>query len=344
MGTTLQRMGGRSTVERVVAANALIIFAGAVIGTWVTRRFDGQPVWLLALLFFAAGVTSTAIVNYTLLRGLIRPLLQVVGIMRSMHKGQSGGVELEGADDPNLRALAEALSDMLARLEGESRHYSSRLLNSIEDERRRIGRELHDETSQTLAATLINLEIAEKGLRTSPIEVRERVAHSKQLLVHALEQIKLLIYDLRPSTLDDLGLVPALRWYIDSHLRSAGFELEVDFENAKVRLPGEAETALYRVAQEALANVVRHAGATHVTVKLETHEGYGSLAIIDNGRGFDKLTVAPGGENPHGVGLLSMQERVELLGGQMSIDTEWGRGTRVHAVVPVRSEDRSAQK
>ena len=344
MGTTLQRIGGRSTVERVVVANALIIFAGAVIGTWVTRRFDGEPVWLLALLFFAAGVTSTAIVNYTLLRGLFRPLLQVVGIMRSMHKGQTGGVDLEGADDPNLRALAEALSDMLARLEGESRHYSSRLLNSIEDERRRIGRELHDETSQTLAATLINLEIAEKGLRTSPIEVRERVAHSKRLLVHALEQIKLLIYDLRPSTLDDLGLVPALRWYIDSHLRSAGFELEVDFENAQVRLPGEAETALYRVAQEALANVVRHAGATHVTVKLETHEGYGSLAIIDNGRGFDKLTVAPGGENPHGVGLLSMQERVELLGGQMSIDTEWGRGTRVHAVVPVRPDDRTGQK
>jgi two-component system sensor histidine kinase UhpB len=343
MGSTLQRIGGRSTVERVVAANALIIFAGAVIGTWVTRYFDDQPVWLLALIFFAAGVTSTAIVNYTLLRGLIRPLLEVVDIMQSAHKGQSRGVDLHNADDPNLRALAEALSEMLARLEGESRRYSSRLLGSIEDERRRIGRELHDETSQTLAATLINLEIAEKGLRTCPIEVRERVAHCKQLLVHALEQIKLLIYDLRPSTLDDLGLVPALRWYIDSHLRSADLEVETDFENAQVRLPGEVETALYRVAQEALANVVKHAGATHVAIELETHPGYGSLAIIDNGRGFDRLTVAPGGDNPHGVGLLSMQERVELLGGQMTIDTEWGRGTRVHAVVPVRVESEKGQ-
>lgn len=339
MGSTLQKIGGRSTVERVVVANAVIIFVGAVIGTWATRYFDEQPIWLLALIFFAAGVTSTAIVNYTLLRGLIRPLLEVVGIMRSTHKGQKGGIDLDDADDPNLRALAEALSEMLARLEGESRNYSSRLLVSIEDERRRIGRELHDETSQTLAATLINLEIAEKGLRSAPVEARERVAHCKELIAHALDQIKLLIYDLRPSTLDDLGLVPALRWYIDSHLRNAGLEVETDFENATVRLPGHVETALYRVAQEALANVVKHAGATHVDVKLETHAGYGSLAIVDNGRGFDLLTVAPGGENPHGMGLLSMRERIELLGGRMTVDTEWGRGTRIHAVVPVRIEE-----
>jgi two-component system sensor histidine kinase UhpB len=344
MGTTLQRISRRSTVQRVVVANALIIFVGAVIGTWLTRAAADQPIWLLALIFFAAGVTSTAIVNYTLLRGLIRPLLDVVGIMRSRHKGQGGGIDLDNVDDPNLRALAEALSEMLLRLEGESRHYSSRLLNSIEEERRRIGRELHDETSQTLAATLINLEIAEKGLRNSPVEVRERVARCKQLLAHSLEQIKLLIYDLRPSTLDDLGLVPALRWYIESHLRSAGLTADTDFESATVRLPGEVETALYRVAQEALANVVKHSGATHVAIKLETHEGYGSLAIIDNGRGFDKLTVAPGGDNPHGVGLLSMQERVELLGGQMTIDTEWGRGTRVHAVVPVHEGRERGQR
>lgn len=337
MGPTLQMLSARPIVQKIVLANGAIILLGALAGTYVTRRFEDAPSWLLVLTFFVCGVTITGIVNFTLLRGLVEPLLQLSRIMRTVHKGYTSTLGMDEPSEPGLRAVSEALAEMLERLEGESRHYSSRLLASIEEERRRIGRELHDETSQTLAATLISLELAEQALAGSSCseEVAQRVANSRELIGHALEQIKLLVYDLRPSVLDDLGLVPALRWYIKTHVDESVLRVELDVEGARRRLPGEVETALYRVAQEALGNVVRHAEATRVEVVYEAQAGYASLTVVDNGRGFDPESIASDGANPYGLGLLTMRERVDLLGGTMIIDTGYGKGTHVHVVIPL---------
>ena len=109
-----------------------------------------------------------------------------------------------------------------------------------------------------------------------------------------MEEIKLLVYDLRPVMLDDFGLVPTLRWYIKSHLQGAGPEIVTDFDEAGLRLPGDVETALYRVTQEALANAVRHSDATKIHVRLVTKPGFVSLAVIDNGKGFDADEILHG--------------------------------------------------
>ena len=142
--------------------------------------------------------------------------------------------------------------------------------------------------------------------------------------------------------LDDFGLVPTLRWYIQSHLQGAGPEIVTDFDEAGLRLPGDVETALYRVTQEALANAVKHADATKIHVRLVTKPGFVSLAVIDNGTGFDQDAALHG--NGHlGVGLLSIKERVELAGGSLNIESAVGRGTRLYVVVPLVSEERGEE-
>ncbi len=245
------------------------------------------------------------------MRVVVRPLLEVSRIIEAVRRGEAPAAARPA---PSLRIptcgpCPSALLAMVDRLEHEARRYSSRLLTSIEDERRRIGRELHDETSQTLAAILISLDLAEKGLLDAPPDVLARVANSKELIRHSLDQIKLLVYDLRPSMLDDLGLLPALRWYIQSHLRGSGIEVVTDFEHAEGRLPGHTETALYRIAQETLANVVKHANATRVSLLLEIQPGYARLAIHDDGVGFDPDEVMNDRADHYGMGLLSIKER-----------------------------------
>ncbi len=257
---------------------------------------------------------------------------------KSIHKGSDPPARTSTtADDPNLRGLAEALSETVARLEGESRHYSSRLLTSIEDERRRIGRELHDETSQTLAATLISLEMVEKGLRRLPSSTCASGSPLQGAHLPRLDQLKLLIYDLRPSTLDDLGLVPALRWYIESpparrrprgrgRLRSATARLPAPSRPPSTGRPGGAR-------QRRQARRARRTSTSSWRSTRATRASRSSTTAAASTR-----DVAPGGENPHGLGLLSMQERVELLGGTHDHRHDCGGGTRIHVVVPVRPE------
>jgi two-component system sensor histidine kinase UhpB len=227
---------------------------------------------------------------------------------------------------------------MCRRLGRESLSYAERQLGGIEEERRRIGRELHDETSQTLAATLVRLDLCDHAIQDhDPAGAHAQVVNCKTLITHTIDEIKLIVYDLRPVMLDDFGLVPTLRWYIQSHLQGAGPEIVTDFDEADLRLPGDVETALYRVTQEALANAVKHADATKVHVRLVTKPGFVSLAVIDNGRGFSGGDALHG-DGHAGVGLLSMKERIELAGGSVNIESAVGRGTRLYVVIPLASE------
>ena len=286
-----RRLTDRPIFTKILIANSIIILIGAIGGTYITRRLAQQSGMALTVSFFLVGVSITVLANYMVLRASFRPLVDLRSVMESMHKGVLRKRVPVDSSDPNLRAVSLAFNDMLERLDSESRNYSFKLLTSIEEERRRIARELHDETSQALAAVLINLELAEKTLSAHDDDhreaVRQRVVNSKQLIVHSLEQIKLLVYDLRPSMLDDLGLVPALRWYMETHIEGSGITVMADFEAASERLPGDVETALYRIAQEALANVVKHSGASQVAVTLVTRPHEAALTVVDDGKGFD---------------------------------------------------------
>jgi two-component system sensor histidine kinase UhpB len=318
--------------------NAGIVFAGAVGGTALTRRFDEWPAWALVVVFFCLGAAMIAAANYAILRNTFRPFADLSRAMASIHKGE-GDRALEVKDaEPSLRDVAQAASEMLDRIDVESRAYSAKIFASIENERRRIGRELHDETSQSLAAALLNLDLAEKALDPVAPAAGERIANARQLVRHSLSQVKLLIHDLRPSMLDDFGLVPSLRWYVQSHLQGSGLEVEADLPTDNRRLPSEVETALYRIAQESLGNIARHSGATRALLSLEMQSGYVAMLISDNGRGFDPRDVILDREGRYGVGLLSIKERAELLRGTARITSAPERGTQVHIVIPLQGE------
>ncbi len=326
------RLGERPIVEKILIANSVIILLGAVFGTYLTRRYAGQSGIALTAIFFVCGVGVTVLANYLVLRAALRPLVELSRAMESLHKGEPQEAHIDSSD-PNLRRVSRSFNEMCRRLEEESKTYSAKLLSSIEEERRRIGRELHDDTSQTLAAVMINLDLVDKALADASPAIRERVESSKELLRYTLGQIKLLVYDLRPVMLDDFGLVPTLRWYIQSYAEGSGPSIELDVEAAKYRVPGDIETALFRITQEAIANAVRHSGGTKVVVRLETASGFVSLAVIDNGDGFDPREAIR--HSQPGLGLLSIKERVELLNGSLTIESNKGRGTRVYVVIPL---------
>ncbi len=327
--------GGRPILRRVVVANTILVaIVGAAclfVGLIAEPRREGVTVAAV----LAVGVIASVVVNWLIVGPAGRLLSDLTHAMETIHKGEMDcNVEVRGRD-ADLRRLSASFNEMCRRLGDESLSYAERQLNSIEEERRRIGRELHDETSQTLAATLVRLDLCDKAIQDHDASAAHaEVVDCKTLVAHTMEEIKLLVYDLRPVMLDDFGLVPTLRWYIKSHLQGAGPAIVTDFDEADLRLPGDIETALYRVTQEALANAVRHSDATQIHVRLVTKPGFVSLAVIDNGKGFDAGGILHG-DGGTGVGLLSIKERGELAGGTVNIESAVGRGTRLYVVVPL---------
>jgi two-component system, NarL family, sensor histidine kinase UhpB len=340
MRLSVFRLGERPTLQRVVLVDVVVVFVGAVAGTFLARHLSGASPWLLIGLFFTVGSLVLVLANYLVLRSAFSSLEQLSRAMAATHMGGHGRSVQSDASDPDLRTVSDALAEMVERIAGESRAYSSLIFESIEDERRRIGRELHDETSQSLAAALLNIDMALRGFEGCSREAQERVDNARALITHCLAQIKLLVYDLRPSMLDDFGLSPALRWYVTTHLDLSGLTVETDLESADHRLPPEVETGLYRIAQESLSNVVKHSGATRATLRLETRPGYAVLSVEDNGIGFDRQDTAADAADRYGVGMLSMRERTAALGGAFRVESAVGRGTRIYVVIPLEGGTR----
>jgi signal transduction histidine kinase len=222
------------------------------------------------------------------------------------------------------------------RLRGE---LLEKLLTAHEDERRRIARELHDEAGQALTALIVNLELVAQ--EPSADRLRVQLGQLRELAERTLGEIRRLIYDLRPSILDDLGLAAALRWCAKNLLDPRGIAWTLSVSGIAGRLPAGLETVAFRLVQEALTNVLRHAEASSVAVRVALEGRELHIRIEDNGRGFDPRGARPA-ERPGGLGLLGMQERVELVGGRWEVQSTPGVGTRVSAVLPVRSEQAGA--
>jgi two-component system sensor histidine kinase UhpB len=342
-GSTAAPERGRPLVRRVVLVNVGLIAAVAAGCVIALRGANATGQGLIVVVVVAVGVGAAIILNYLIVAPAGRLLAALTRAMETIHKGELDCHVEDHWRDEDLRRLSTSFNMMCKRLGDESLSYAERQLSSIEEERRRIGRELHDETSQTLTATLVRLDLCDQALQDQDApEAHAQVVNCKTLITHTIEELKLIVYDLRPVMLDDFGLVPTLRWYITSHLQGAGPEIVTDFNEATLRLPGDIETALYRITQEALANAVRHSDATSIHVRLITKPGFVSLAIIDNGKGFD-TAARPHGDARGGVGLLSVRERVELAGGTVNIESAIGRGTRLYVVIPL-SGDESAEE
>jgi two-component system, NarL family, sensor histidine kinase DevS len=209
-----------------------------------------------------------------------------------------------------------------------SRDVLGRVVAAQEHERRRLARELHDETGQALTSILLGLKSLEQAV--SGEEGLAAIASVRELVVSTLQDVRRLAVELRPSALDDFGLVPAVERLV--HTFGEQTEIRVDLQTnlGEERLPAEAETTIYRIVQEALTNILKHAQATHVSVLLTKRDGLVAAVVEDDGRGFDPEAVGD-----EGLGLVGMRERLGLVGGRLRIESAGGSGTSLVAEVPL---------
>ncbi len=254
-----------------------------------------------------------------------------LGLHSSWRQLQVAREELEARVEQRTHALADA-NAKLSKREAERGALLHKIITTQEEERRRIARELHDETSQTLTALMIRLEMA---LSTLPHgDARTIVEDIKTLAMRTLDEVHRLVVALRPAVLDDLGLLPAIRWSAERILGPQGISVRYEFD-PEHRLAPELEASLFRVAQEAIANIARHAGAESVLIQVSSADDRVRLEVEDDGCGFDLEEVRRRvGREP--FGLIAMQERVTLLDGTLSIESAVGKGTRIVAEVPQR--------
>jgi two-component system sensor histidine kinase UhpB len=237
-------------------------------------------------------------------------------------------------DVTELRQAEQAQQEYAARLQTLSR----RLLEVQEEERRHLARELHDEFGQILATITLHLHAA---LGLAGDAARSRLDECATLLHQAGEQVRSLALELRPTMLDTLGLEATLRWLAEHHQQRTGCEVQVVGHLSGTPLSPELAIACFRVVQEALTNVVRHAAARHVWIEVSQSDSVLELVVRDDGMGFDVAATQEQAARRGRLGLLGMAERVHLLGGSLDVESEPGRGTRIRAAFP--SSETSAQ-
>lgn len=322
---------------KVLFANSFIIFVGATGGTWLashlndSRQAFATPTSLA--IFIAIGWLVSVVLNFVVLQIAFRPLLDLGKVMSRVQKGESSLRAPMTGMDPQADQLAQTFNMVLEALDEESRQRASQIFTAQEQERKRIARELHDETSQMLTSLLISLAVLEKSVTTQ--EAQDRIADTRSLAHRTLRAIRNLSIDLRPSALDDLGLLPALRWYLKEYQQKCTIDVDFAPSGFKKRLSPEMEIALYRIIQEALTNIARHSNAhiVHIILHEDGKEIYAS--ITDDGLGFDleSLPKTPG--QGRGLGLAGMGERANLLNGELNINTRLGRGTTIEVRIPL---------
>ncbi len=235
-------------------------------------------------------------------------------------------------------AELERLYEALQEKEAIRAQLLKQVIHAQEAERKRVARQLHDELAQSLTGLLMSLDTAEEVLGPELQHVRDQLARTREITTRALEQTRHLILDLRPTMLDDLGLVPAIRWYAETHLKPTGALVVFRAEGRQQRLRPELETALFRIAQEAINNVVKHAHAREVRIRLIWELQQVVLEVEDDGQGFDMENLYARRHTGAGMGLLGMQERAEMLGGRLEISSQPGQGTRIKVWLPTNNE------
>ena len=221
-------------------------------------------------------------------------------------------------------ARAAVAVDLSERVAGDALR---RVVSAQELERQRLARELHDETGQALTSILLGLKTVEDA--REPTQVAAAVREVRELVVRTLQDVRRLAVELRPQALDDFGLVTALERLVETFSEQTGMRVDFEPRLSEARLPFDTETALYRITQEALTNVVKHANASHVSIVLTQRDGSVSAVIEDDGRGIDAE------ETREGLGLVGMQERVALVGGKLTVESAPGSGTTLSIEVPV---------
>ncbi|MBI5300802.1 MAG: HAMP domain-containing protein [Chloroflexi bacterium] len=314
-------------------------------------------------LFGGVAFFITLIVAWLLTRSVVKPVQTLIAasqhiaaddLARPIPRVGGGEVSILGASldtmrerlkksldeiqgwNSELEQRVESRTQELEQAEQSRRELLRKLVVAQEEERRGLARELHDETSQALTALVVGLETATTAPAESVDVMKARLNPIKAMATAMLREIQRIIHDLRPAILDDLGLVQAIDWYAETRLKVHG--IQVGFETAGVekRLPSEVETVVFRLAQEAINNIVRHAGAEAVSISLEFADDAVTLEVEDDGCGFDPATALSPGKGNATFGLLGMKERAALFGGIVSIESKIEEGTKVTAKIPLK--------
>jgi two-component system sensor histidine kinase UhpB len=318
-----------SLLSQIVALNLLMVTAGILVAIFAAG-FDfsiQEQRWQFLVL--ALALLLTFLLNTLLLRRRFEPLERLLAMMERVDLSRPGrrlNMETETASvSTDIVRLAASFNRMLDRLENERRRSGEQVIRAQEEERKRIARDLHDEVNQSLTALLLRIEAAAQH---APADLQDELAETKRLADQAMGELLDLARQLRPTALDDHGLVAALRTHVRDFDRRgvAGASFWADPRLGE--LSPDAQVVVYRVAQEALVNAARHSGASRVEVTLEPCDSKVRLRVADNGSGF---AFAAGDK---GLGLDGMRERALLVGGALEVDSRPGRGTTVTLEVP----------
>lgn len=326
---------------KVLIANATIVITGAIVGTIVTWNFSRDPVAItlpsLILGFVVIGFPVSVVVNYVVLRAAFRPVEILQRTATAVRLGDmTARTEPTTFTDPQIRHLSETFNatlDEVARDRREIQSLASQVIHAQEEERKRLARELHDDTAQLLFAQLLTITTVRAAASGSTLRLTEEL---ERMTVQSLESVRRLALELRPPALDDLGLFDALAELCQRFSDQLGIPVRFEHRGSRSRVPKEVELVVYRVAQEALTNIAKHAGASHAWVQFDRTETEMTISIRDDGKGIDPRVPRRPDDQGLGLGLFGMEERVALAGGSFRIWRRGTHGTEVFALIPLR--------
>ncbi|MEA2421234.1 MAG: two-component system, NarL family, sensor histidine kinase UhpB [Thermoleophilaceae bacterium] len=317
----------KSLAGQVVAVNVLLVVATLFAATAAANLNLAVHDERLSFLLLALTIVLVLLVNMMMLRRRFLPLERLIEQIEAVDSSTAEAPALDGGDEKaeEIGRLAAAFERMLGRIEDERRQSGGLVLRAQEEERRRLARDLHDEVNQALTAILLRLEALSQG---APPELSSELTEVKRLVNQAMGELLQLARQLRPTALDDHGLLPAMATQVRRFAAQTGIKADLNARGESAKLAPDEEIAVYRIAQEALANVARHADASVVEIDLTAGEDGVELTVRDDGRGFETHRPATG------LGLAGMAERARLVGGDLTIESQPGAGTELCLRVP----------
>ncbi len=214
-----------------------------------------------------------------------------------------------------------------------------KIIKAQEEERQRVARDIHDGPAQLMSNVVLKAEICERMIDVDVEKAREELRGLKKIVRDSLQDVRKIIYNLRPMSLDDLGLIPTLQRYLLNYQEESGVAVLFQTKGPDSDVKPVISLTVFRIVQEALNNVTKHAKAANVSINIAFQDSKLSLYIYDDGKGFDTEQLKANSDISRGFGLVSMRERVELLGGEMSINSEPGKGTRMNIMIPYTQEE-----
>lgn len=322
------------------------VFAGTGKEACETKfmREDGTPFWASLIGVFtnlpggSKKVCRVALSDITAFKQAqeAQSLLETISVSNAKLKKeivQRQAVEqaLKESEQHQCRLLEKS-----HRMQEQLRHLSHCIIQAREEERKRISRELHDEITQTLVGINVQLETLARDAAINPRELRRKIVRTQRLVEKSVDIVHKFAVELRPTSLDDLGLIVTLHSHLNDFMKRTGIRVHFTTFAEVEQLNSDQRTVLYRITQEALANVARHADASHVKVHIRKSEDMVHMEICDNGKAFDLERVLNAKKNKR-LGLVGMRERVEMVGGTFGIESEPGKGTVILVKIPFRA-------